>query len=266
MWVPETATASGSAQSHLRTCWSQRWAEVSCPAQQLSGEVELEWLDLALGGQASAVVWTATQGLVAPLSYRRHTSLEDVRQASAERGWPVRLRRSGGGVVPQGPGILNITLAYPCRGTSADYAESVYDHLCGTIATALATLDIDAVPRKVDGSFCDGRFNLAVLDRTGPGAIPAGVARKIAGTAQYWRSSNGTHAVLAHALLLVDGDTDLLTAEANRFETALGSGRTYDAAALTSVAQAWAAAHPGSKIPTDLSTTVARRIAESLMQ
>lgn len=250
---------------HLRTCWSQRWTEVSCPAHQLPGEVELEWLDLALSGQASAVVWTATQGLVAPLSYRRHTALDSVREESAKRGWPVRLRRSGGGVVPQGPGILNITLAYPCRGTSAEYAELVYGHLCDSISTALATLDIDAFARKVDGSFCDGRFNLAVLDRTGNSSTPD-TARKIAGTAQYWRSSSGHHAVLAHALLIVDGDMEMITAEANRFETALGSGRIYDAAALTSVAKAWAAAHRGWQIPTDLSTTVARRIAESLMQ
>lgn len=259
MWVPEAKITSETARPRFQTCWSHRWTEVSCPPTQLSGEIELEWLDLALAGQSLAVIWTGTQGLVAPLSYRCHTALEAVREASAEHGWPVRLRRSGGGVVPQGPGILNLTLAYPCPGTLADYAESVYGHLCDTLAIALGSLGIDAIPRTVEGSFCDGRFNLAVLDALDE-------ARKIAGTAQYWRSRGGRNAVLAHALLIVDADPRLLTEEANRFETALGSGRIYDHHAITSVAQAWSMAHPGASVPADLSTLVSRQIANALMQ
>ncbi len=141
----------------------------------------------------------------------------------AARGWPVALRRSGGGVVPQGPGLLNLSLASRVEAPPASF-DRVYAHLCAVLARALAGLGIDARPRAVEGSFCDGRWNLAV-----------GV-RKIAGTAQYWRRGGGQQAVLAHALLLVDADVELLTARANEFEAALGSQRRYRADAHTTVA------------------------------
>lgn len=236
-----------------------RWAQVFCPDEAIAGELELEWLELALDGRATAALWTGVPGLVAPLSYRRHAELEAACAASAARGWPVRLRRSGGGVVPQGPGILNLSLAYPCAGRPGDLAEAVYADLCAVLADALGGMGIVAAAQAVDGSFCDGRFNLAVAD--GDGA-----ARKIAGTAQYWRHAAGRHAVLAHALLIVDADPVFLSAAANRFEAALGSGRQYDAGALTSVALAWSAAHSGEPRPADLSTEVSRRIAAALMQ
>ncbi len=52
----------------------------------------------------------------------------------------------------------------------------------------------------MSGSFCDGRYNLAC----GEGAE----ARKIVGTAQYWRplAAGGGHVVLAHAVILIDAD------------------------------------------------------------
>src|SRR5260370_33494070 len=58
-------------------------------------------------------------------------------------------------------------------------AEAIYLHLCGILAGALRTLGVDTHWQAVAGSFCDGRFNLAWGS--------ADDARKIAGTAQYWR-------------------------------------------------------------------------------
>lgn len=216
----------------------------------------MAWLDAALEGQATAALWTGETALVAPLSYRRHALLDTACAASAERGWSVRLRRSGGGVVPQGPGVLNVTLAYPCAGTAGDLAEPVYAHLCQLLAKALARQGIAALATSVQGSFCDGRFNLAVNQQ--------GTARKIAGTAQYWRRAGGRQAVLAHALLLVDADPAHLSAQANQFEDALASGRHYDADALTSVAQCWQQAHPCSNSPTDLMATVRQELTHLL--
>lgn len=208
---------------------------------------ELAWLDAALQGRTRAVLWRAPQGLVAPLSYRRHARLDAVCAAFAARGWPVRLRRSGGGVVPQGPGILNLSLARPVAGPPGAQADRVYAHLCGVLARALAALHIDVRPRTVAGAFCDGRFNLAV----GP--------RKISGTAQYWRRAGDRHAVLAHALLLVDADTTVLTTLANDFEAALQSDRRYEATAITTVAREWRGAPPP-----DLMARVQRQIAAGL--
>jgi lipoate-protein ligase A len=93
----------------------------------------------------------------------------------------------------------------------------------------------------VEGSFCDGRFNLAWG--------PPHDARKIAGTAQYWRrleaasqtSSAPLNVVLAHAVLLVSADPDEINARANAFEDAIGSGRHYLPERVVSVQQALAA-------------------------
>ena len=147
----------------------------------------MQWLDTALDGRATAALWTGEPALVAPLSYRRHAQLDVACDASKARGLPVRLRRSGGGVVPQGPGILNVTLVYPCDGAAGDMAEPVYAHLCHLLSRALAGFGIAAQARTVQGSFCDGRFNLAVAHQ--------GAVRKIAGTAQYWRRARGRQAV-----------------------------------------------------------------------
>ncbi len=221
----------------------------------------MQWLDAALEGHATAALWTGQPGLVAPMSYRRHANLEAACAESKARGLPVRLRRSGGGVVPQGPGILNVTLAYPCSGAVGDMAERVYCHLCQVLTNALAGMGVSAIPSSVRGSFCDGRFNLAVNHKGG--------MRKIAGTAQYWRRGKSSQAVLAHALLIVTADPVQLSAQANQFEAALESGRKYDADALTSVAQCCSNAQPGLSLPRESSfnifTAVRQRVATSLI-
>lgn len=194
--------------------------------EPVSGEVELQWLDDALAGRSRAVMWQGVQGLSVPRSYRRHARLNAVCTEFAARGWPVTLRRSGGGVVPQGPGVLNLSLAYRVKGRPGELADRIYSHLCGVLARALAGFGIETRPGAVEGSFCDGRFNLAVGNR------------KIAGTAQYWRRRVGQQAVLAHALLLFDADVELLTERANEFEGALGSERRYRADAHTTVGAA----------------------------
>jgi lipoate-protein ligase A len=189
---------------------------------------ELDWLESSLADEPRAVLWQAAQGLVVPLSYRRHETLDEVGARFAAQGWPVRLRKSGGGVVPQGPGIVNLSFAYRVDASASLHAEAAYVHLCGVLSHALRGLGVEAQALAVEGSFCDGRYNLAVDGSAGP--------RKIAGTAQYWRRRGERHAVLAHALLLVDADVRALTDIANEFEDALGSGRRYQADVLTTVA------------------------------
>lgn len=233
-----------------------RWAGIEWHVDPLDGDAELRWLDEALMGQMRAVLWFAPRGLVAPLSYRSHVAFDVVCADFGAAGWPVRLRRSGGGVVPQGPGLLNLSLAYCPGGAPGQYADAVYAHLCSTLVRALGWLGIESHARSVRGSFCDGRFNLAVHTKEGD--------RKIAGTAQYWRRDGERHAVLAHALLLLEADTTLLTEKANAFEAALGSGRQYDANATTTIAQAWRAAHAGMASPPDLAVQLRRYIAAAL--
>ncbi|WP_353172996.1 lipoyl protein ligase domain-containing protein [Paracandidimonas soli] len=173
-----------------------------------------------------AALWHARQGLVVPRTYQRHATFPDACEALAESGWPVSVRQSGGGIVPQGRGILNLSLCYPHAGLPMDHSETAYQRICEIIRTALSGLGIAASAQAVQGSFCDGRYNLAV----GRGDQ----ARKIVGTAQLWRRMPGgregspaTQVVLAHAVILAAVDCELLTERINRFEALLGTGVVY---------------------------------------
>lgn len=187
---------------------------------------------LQRAAQPTARIWESSRSLVMPRAYARYPEADAVRKRFAARGLPVHVRASGGGLVPQGPGILNLSLAYPLAGPPGQWVEPVYLHLCALLADALAPFGIDAHPAAVSGSFCDGRFNLAC----GAG----GQARKLAGTAQYWRLNGPRqtgYTVLAHALLLVQPDLDAIHEDLNAFEQAIHSGHHYDARKTVSVAQ-----------------------------
>lgn len=169
-----------------------------------------------------ACLWEADQCLVVPRTYQRHAGFERACQAFAKDGWPVHIRQSGGGIVPQGPGIVNLSLAYSLEGRPLDHSDDAYRRVCAVMQAALSQLGVDAHPASVEGSFCDGRYNLAV----GTGSA----LRKVAGTAQVWRrTGDGTtrQTVLVHALLLAEVDGVRLTERANAFEVAIDNDRRY---------------------------------------
>ncbi|NGM87528.1 lipoate--protein ligase family protein [Parapusillimonas sp. SGNA-6] len=198
-------------------------------------------IDLAAEQGPCAAVWQAPQGLVVPRTYQSHEGFDAACLDFASQGWPVTVRQSGGGIVPQGPGILNASLAYAMEGKPLDHSDAAYALLCHIIGAAAARYGVISHPQAVEGSFCDGRYNLAV------GAGPQ--ARKVAGTAQVWRRRKLTNAatpvqvVLVHALILAAVDVELVTAQANRFEAATHSDRRYSAERVASL-HALAGVHP----------------------
>ena len=230
------------------------------PADPMQAEEAL--LARASAGDAVAHLWEAPASLVVPRSYQRYAALADAREAFARRGCPVWLRLSGGGLVPQGPGILNLSLAYPVRAPMGTLSEPVYMHLCRILADALNALGVLTHWQAVEGSFCDGRFNLA----WGPGDD----ARKIAGTAQYWRrvphadKDQSLYAVLAHAVLLVDADPIEINERANAFEAMIGSGRCYEELRVVTVAQALA--YECFPVPADLRDRVRAALIERVKE
>ncbi len=190
---------------------------------------ESRLLDYADQGQYCAVIHEPEDGIVVPRSYQRSPHFVQACADLAERGLRVSLRLSGGGVVPQARGVINLHLAYP---VDTDHpmrvAEDHYRRLCRIIADTLVRYHIRASCQNVQGSFCDGRFNLAVN------------GRKIAGTAQYWRRNRAVgsrFSVLSHAVILVNACPLELTAKANQFEAALRSTIRYDAQRTTSVVE-----------------------------
>ena len=169
-----------------------------------------------------AAIWQTQRSLVVPRSYRRYEGFEETCHLFAQQGWPVTVRQTGGGIVPQGPGILNLSLAYQVDGPPMRHSEPGYLLICELLADALGDVGIEAFPAAVEGSFCDGRYNLAVQR--------AGEVVKIAGTAQSWRRKPGSkdqHWGLVHALVLLDTDTAAVTEVANSFEAEIGSMQRY---------------------------------------
>jgi lipoate-protein ligase A len=181
---------------------------------------EADWLErCAATGHAAAHLWTAPVGLVVP---RRYATLPG--WAAAPKAG-VQVRASGGGLVPQGPGLWNLTLIWPAASAAPDGMHTIYQAFCAELAAAFARLGLRAEPGEVAGSFCDGRWNLALG------------GRKFLGTAQAWRRIAGRTLVMAHAVIVVDADPQALTDRCNAFEAALGSGVGYRADALTSLAR-----------------------------
>ncbi|MDE2299763.1 MAG: hypothetical protein KGK18_16550, partial [Burkholderiales bacterium] len=76
---------------------------------------EAEWMARAADtGRAAAYLWRGEPGLVVP------------RSCTTLPGWPaaakahrVLVRASGGGVVPQGPGLLNLSLVWRTGANAA---------------------------------------------------------------------------------------------------------------------------------------------------
>jgi lipoate-protein ligase A len=251
------------AQGHGRSGASEH--EYALPAfgfvtvhrQPLAGGVahEADWLTASAAlGQASAHLWTAPTGIVVP---RRYTALPGWAVAASDAGHgQVQVRSSGGGLVPQGPGVWNLSLAWPAPSSTPTSTEAVYQGLSDELAAALSRLGVAAAPQAVAGSFCDGRYNLAAA------------GRKLVGTAQAWRRVDGVPMVLAHAVIVVTADPAALTARANALEAALGTATRYREDAMTSVALASAGpANVGpvngpAEDPTDIEARTITALAE----
>ncbi|MFM9914357.1 MAG: lipoyl protein ligase domain-containing protein [Rhizobacter sp.] len=210
--------------------------------------IEQNLLDSAAGGEPAACVWEPGPSLVVPSTYQRYDRFPMLCERFEQRGWPVSVRRSGGGLVPQDRGVVNISLAWRTEVDMATGMTRVYEALCALLQDAVEPFAIDLNAQAVHGSFCDGRFNLAMN------------GRKVAGTAQYWqRLSKTEHVVLAHACLMVCANLQLLTQCANEFEGQLGSDKTYQQNAIANLLGDAPTAFTTTSVLMSLSETVRER-------
>lgn len=156
------------------------------------------------------LLWVArAPGIVCPRTYEHKDGFVAASRACSERGWPVHLRRTGGGAVPQGPGVLNLALAFDAPPGFT--IEDGYRNLTQVIREGLGAAGAELRPGATPGSFCDGAWNLSQD------------GQKIVGTAQRWRSvRGGRQRLLTHALILVDDDFQTGTDAVALFHEVLG--------------------------------------------
>lgn len=152
----------------------------------------MEMLEAAVASKERlGFLWQANAtGLVLPDRFTRAPEFVAATKASAARGWPVVSRKTGGGITPQGPGVLNLALCFTVPPGASRAIRASYAEIVDPMRAGFADLAITAEATPVEGSFCDGDYNLAVE------------GRKLVGTAQRWRGTT----CLIHALVMTDID------------------------------------------------------------
>lgn len=181
-----------------------------CVEKGLQAEQDLMAAVCAGDAEHGLLFWRPTdRALVMPRRMSRLPGFIEASETLADSGWPILLRETGGEPVPQSSATVNIALVYaqPASDPDRDRIETAYRRLCQPILELLTRLGGDASLGEVEGAFCDGRFNVN-LD-----------GRKMVGTAQRWRQSQGgtRPVVLAHGALLVDNEREQMVAAVNRF-------------------------------------------------
>ena len=142
-------------------------------------------------GRPAVLLWQADENaLVVPAALARRADMQAPIAMATEQGGRVVPRGSGGGIVPQGRCTLNLAMVFPCR--KGFTLEDGFRLICGVLSAALARFGIAARTGACPGAFCDGAWN-----------VMSG-GRKLAGTAQRWRTTSHGRVVLSHAAILAD--------------------------------------------------------------
>ena len=175
-------------------------------------DAETAYLRAMRGGRAGPTWHSWLPHLSLSVSRREAALLGDMSAFDAE---PVAIRQTGGTVVPQGPGTLNISVFLRRPGPPA--IRETYLELVAALREGFAAMGLATTHGAREGSFCDGEFNL-LLD-----------GRKLVGTAQRWAADGaGGSLCLMHCAVLAGGDPASLCARTEALYAACGQTRRYD--------------------------------------
>lgn len=159
---------------------------------------------------AKFLVWRTPTALIVPRGMPARANFDAAARDAAQRGWPVHERDTGGDLTPQAPGVINVSLAFKDESAKPSIAKAYLRLLQPVIAFLKEGMGFDAASASVEGSFCDGAYNL-VYD-----------GRKLGGTAQRWKMVQGpgeapvAH-VLSHIAIMADMPLDSAVETMNAF-------------------------------------------------
>ncbi|MDQ7248876.1 lipoate--protein ligase family protein [Dongia sedimenti] len=185
----------------------------------IAGEMAL--LDDVLAHPERGVLrlWRTSPCLVVTPLLAHRPEFAAAAEASAQRGWPVVVRRTGGGPVPQTAGTLNVSLAYAVPRERAPGIDAAFRSFADAMLTALQRCGITAEVGEIAGSCCPGRYDIAIG------------GRKIIGIAQRRRQGqkDGTllAAVLVHAVVWAEGTLDPEIDRLEQFLEAAGASTKF---------------------------------------
>lgn len=153
---------------------------------------EARYMRLMRDGRALPIWYGWCPARSLSVSTREAARLGDI---SAFKTEPVAIRQTGGTVVPQGPGTLNISVISHHK-THPGIRET-YAAVCAALSDGFLAFGLETTIGTRAGSFCDGDFNL----------LHAG--RKLVGTAQRWAlGADGSAICLHHCVVLTGGEAD----------------------------------------------------------
>ena len=167
-----------------------------------AGEADALWYD-----------WVPARSLSG--SRRELSRLGDVSRFDDE---PVAVRGTGGKIVPQGPGLINISVL--SRHPDHPGIRAAYDAVCAALIQGFAAMGLATTTGARAGSFCDGAHNVLLATGEGPG-------RKLVGTAQRWARWSGGAVCLHHCVILSGGRADELCARAEALYAHAGLPERY---------------------------------------
>lgn len=176
---------------------------------------EARYMRLMRSGRAEALWYDWVPERSLSVSVREARKLPKLPAFSDE---PVAIRGTGGTVVPQGPGTINISVlsSHPRHPG----IRETYDALCRALIDGFAELGLKTTIGARPGSFCDGDHNLLIE------------GRKLVGTAQRWAmAADGSAICLHHCVILSGGDPDRLCARTEALYRQNGHYIRYDRAA-----------------------------------
>ncbi len=149
-------------------------------------------------------LWRTSPCLVVTPLLAQRPAFAAAAEASAERGWPVVVRRTGGGPVPQTRGTLNVSLATATPRDQAPSIDAAFQQFADAMLAALQSCGVTAQVGEIEGSCCPGRYDIAI----GKQKIIGIAQRRRQGTTGGSKDGQLLSAVLVHAMVWVDGTLD----------------------------------------------------------
>jgi hypothetical protein len=197
------------------------------------------------------VVWRTHQALIVPRGMSARPCFPEAARAAGALGWDVKERDTGGDLTPQAPGMINVSMAFR-DDTPARSIGRAYRRLLAPVLLFLKEeMGLEAYASAIEGSFCDGDYNVAVA------------GRKLGGTAQRWKISRtpagGSAAdIMAHVALICDMPLDGAIGAINEFYRLCKIDRRIDAGRHVSLADMVGAdrAHP-AKVAAEIASFLA---------
>ncbi len=229
--------------------------QVTAPEGEQPAARQLEWelaeFNALRPGRAQLCIWQPQPALVVTALEAAAPGFERAAAAAAGRGFPVHVRRSGGGCVALGPGTLVVSHLY-CADAGV---ERAYRDFAAKLLAAGLRLRAPLRIGQVAGAYCEGRHDLSCR------------GLKIGGMAQRRSAGTGAQRIWVHAVLSVDVRAADYPLEVQAFHRDLGSPRPPQPALTTVLARCVPlplAAGLGARLRADLLRLFALPVAAQL--